>query len=149
LFEQTGVAGTVSQKKPEAQPLLVAFGAVPTALHAVSHAVPEAHAKSFGQAAAVAALHVPLAPLHVSCGLSDEPVHIGPFPQAVPTDLKPHAPLALQVPLLQSPADDVHELFGLVPAVTFAHAPAVPPVSAARHDWQPPAQVMSQQTVLP
>lgn len=77
----TAVVGTVSQKAPDAQPALTPAGGAPVTLHEVAHDVPSAHAKLFGQAPAVPALHVPV-PLHMPAGVSVLPVH-----EAVPQDV--------------------------------------------------------------
>jgi hypothetical protein len=61
----------------------------------------------------------------------------------------PHAWVPLPQEQLFCPSHfwgGMHLLFGSLPALTGEHTPSVPPVSAARHDMQPPQFIWLQQT---
>jgi hypothetical protein len=111
----------------------------------VLHAVPPVlQAKSFGQAPAVPAVHVPV-PLQSPVGVSSLPVHDA-VPQLTVLAACSQVAPAAQLPVFPHGGAAVHWPVGAaVPAVMSPHVPLVPPVSAAEHAWQVPVHATLQQ----
>jgi hypothetical protein len=144
VVAQTGVAGTVSQYAPAAQPTLVPEGAVPVTLQEVPQVVASAQTKLPGQAAAVPGVQVCVPVSHVSADVSVEPEQLAP-PQSAAELHSTHPAVALQtspvaaqsvvVPVEQEPEPlQVPALVNWLPAqpaalqvvldVGYMHAPA-------------------------
>ena len=88
-------------------------------------------------------------PLHCPIAVC-EPFEHDALPQDVP-DQSAHVPVAVHVPLVPQPVVAVtwHVPLGsVVPLLTLAQVPLVPPVSAAEHAWHWELHALLQQTPL-
>ena len=136
VVTQAAVVSVVSQYAPLAQPVLVAAGAVPVALHVVLHAVALAQEKFDGQGAPVPAVQLP-ALLHdpAPAVVMVEPEQVA-VPHAVVAVGYAHAPVPLlqdvapQVPLVMHAAAQQLPV-PLVPQMPLVHALLVVHVAPA------------------